>query len=74
MMLTCEEVYRNPSCNGFFKEAKIYRTGVKDKTGYLGGLRIFEILQVTGRFGAMAGRRIYSQLFVRYWATVPADE
>jgi len=26
------------------------------------------------RFGNMAGRRIYSQLFVRYWASVPADE
>jgi hypothetical protein len=26
------------------------------------------------RFGIMAGRRIYSQLFVRYWASVPADE
>jgi len=26
------------------------------------------------RFGNMAGRRIYSRLFVRYWAFVPADE
>ena len=26
------------------------------------------------RFGNMAGRRIYSQLFVRYSASVPADE
>jgi hypothetical protein len=25
------------------------------------------------RFGNMAGRRIYSQLFVRYSASVPAD-
>ncbi len=26
------------------------------------------------RFGNMAGQRIYSQLFVRYSASVPADE
>jgi hypothetical protein len=26
------------------------------------------------RFGNMAGRRIYAQLFVRYSASVPADE
>jgi hypothetical protein len=26
------------------------------------------------RFGNMAGRRIYSQLFVRYLASVPTDE
>ena len=26
------------------------------------------------RFGNMAGRRIYSQLFIRYLAFVPADE
>ena len=26
------------------------------------------------RFGNMAGRRIYSQLFVRYWAVARADE